>query len=121
MQPVQLAARGLELALYIGCALAIGYSSSHSLCRLLDLQLPLDLLPEQSASILQTLLKLWVQNIPLIKTLQVTALKDIAHTHSFSLIPLVFFFSSNLVDIMLNTPVISPYYFKQNMLISLIL
>lgn len=70
MQPLQFTARGLELALYISRALTIGDGTPHSLGRLLNLQLPLDLLPEQSTCILQTLLKLWVKNIALIQILQ---------------------------------------------------
>lgn len=74
VQLLQFTARGLELALHLSRALAIGDGPPHSLSRLLDFQLPLDLLPEQSTCILQTLLKLWVENIALIQILQ--ALKD---------------------------------------------
>lgn len=76
VQLLQLAAGGLELALHLGGALAVGDGPPHPLCCLLDLQLPLDLLPQLTASIFQTLLKVRVQDVPLLQVAQVTALMN---------------------------------------------
>lgn len=93
MQLLQLAARGLELALHVGCALAIGDCPPQPLSGLLDLQLSLDLLPEQSTGIFQLLLKLWVKNIPLIQPLQTAALKETPQQlQSLSLLFLIFLY-----------------------------
>lgn len=88
VQLVQLAVRGPQLTLHVSRTLAAGDGPPQPLCRLLDLQLPLDLLPEQSTSILQTLLKLRVQNIPLLQTLEVTALKNTQQLQSLIFVPL---------------------------------
>lgn len=76
MQLLQLAAGGLELALHLSCTLPVGDCPPHSLCCLFDLQLALDLLSQLTASIFQTLLKLWVQNVPLFQIVQIMALKN---------------------------------------------
>lgn len=78
MQLLQFPAGGLELALHLSSTFPVGDSPPHSLCRLFDLQLSLDLLSDLIASIFQALLKLWVQNISLFQIMQIMALTNIA-------------------------------------------
>lgn len=66
---LQLATRRLQLAVHVGCALAVGDGPSHPLSRLLDLQLLLDLLPQEHSGILQTLLKHRVQDVAFLQIL----------------------------------------------------
>lgn len=63
---LQLATRRLQLAVHVGCTLAVGDGPSHPLSRLLDLQLLLDLLPQEYAGIFQTLLKHRVQDVAIL-------------------------------------------------------
>lgn len=64
VQLLQLAARRPQLALHFGGALTVSNSPPQPLGRLLDLQLPLDLLPQQGACVFQPLLELRVQYVP---------------------------------------------------------
>ncbi|TNN23248.1 hypothetical protein EYF80_066633 [Liparis tanakae] len=68
-------ATGPELLLHVGGVPAAAHGPPEPLRRLLDLQLPLDLLPQQRASVFQALLELGVQNVSVLQTQQFPSLE----------------------------------------------
>lgn len=81
VEPLQLAARRLQLAVHVGRTLAVGDGPSHPLRRLLDLQLLLDLLPQEDAGVLQTLLEHRVQDVAFLQILQVRQRSEVWNTN----------------------------------------
>lgn len=81
VEPLQLAARRLQLAVHVGRTLAVGDGPSHPLRRLLDLQLLLDLLPQQNAGVLQALLEHRVQDVAFLQTLQVRRRSEVSNVN----------------------------------------